>query len=336
MMNLTSIGDLARGMTLRTRSTELRNEIETLSYEMSTGKVQDVSGRLDGDYSHLLDLDRSLSRLDAYQVSTAEAGLFTDAMQLSLTTINESVTELTSSLLSFGTSNQAVSHENASVQARNELDTIISALNTRAGGRSLYSGAATDVSPLPSTDTLLSALETELSGYVTTADIRQAAEDWFNDPAGFDAVIYQGSGNALAPMQVSENESITIPITATDPAIKDAIRDIAVAALVSDNALNLPSDQRTALFTQLGVDLANTQNDVVNLRAQVGSAEARIEQAATRNSAAQTSLEFSRNKLIAADPYETAAQLQTVQFQLESLYSVTVRNANLSLVNFLR
>ncbi len=33
---------------------------------------------------------------------------------------------------------------------------------------------------------------------------------------------------------------------------------------------------------------------------------------------------------------ETAARLQTVQFQLESLYSVTVRNANLSLVNFLR
>ena len=70
--------------------------------------------------------------------------------------------------------------------------------------------------------------------------------------------------------------------------------------------------------------------------ARVGVAEARIEQAATRNNAARTSLEYSRNKLIAADPYETAAQLQTVQFQLESLYSVTVRNANLSLVNFLR
>ncbi|MES0826691.1 flagellin [Ruegeria sp. SCP11] len=335
-MNLTSIGDLARGMTLQARSTELRNQIETLSYEMSTGKVQDVSGRLDGDYSHLLDLDRSLSRLDAYQVSTAEAGLFTDAMQLSLTTVNDSVTEFTSSLLSFGTSNQAVSHKNASVQARNELDTNISALNTRAGGRSLYSGAATDVSPLPSTDTLLAALEAELTGYTTAADIRQAAEDWFNDPAGFDSAIYQGSDTALAPMQISENESVRIPITATDPALKDAIRDIAVAALVSDDALNLPRDQRTGLFTQLGVDLANTQNDIVNLRAQVGSAEARIDEAATRNSAAQTSLEYSRNELIAADPHETAAQLQTVQFQLESLYSVTVRNANLSLVNFLR
>nr|WP_254449254.1 flagellin [Ruegeria sp. HKCCA5491] len=64
--------------------------------------------------------------------------------------------------------------------------------------------------------------------------------------------------------------------------------------------------------------------------------QARVEQASTRNSAARTSLEYSRNELIAADPYQTVAQLQTVQFQLESLYSVTVRNANLSLVNFLR
>ncbi len=336
MMNLMSIGDLARGMTLRTRSTELKSQIETLSYEMSTGKVRDVSGRLDGDYSHLLDLDRSLSRLDAFQVSTAEAGLFTAAMQLSLTTVSDSLTEVASSLLSFGSSNQAVSHENASVQARNELDTIISALNTRTGGRSLFSGVATDVSPLPSADTLLSALEVELTGLTTAADIRQAAEDWFDDPAGFNAVIYQGSDTPLAPMQISENEHVAIPLTATDPAIKDALRDITVAAVVSDDALNLPPDQRTMLFTQLGVDLANTQNEVTNLRALVGSAEARIEQAATRNSAARTSLEYSRNELIAADPYETAAQLQTVQFQLESLYSVTVRNANLSLVNFLR
>ncbi|MCG7521692.1 flagellin [Ruegeria sp. Ofav3-42] len=336
MMNLTSIGDLARGLTLRTRSTEIKNQIETLSYELSSGRVQDLSGHLDGDYSHLLDLDRSLSRLDAFKVSTAEAGLFTDAMQLSLNTVAGSVENVTSSLLSFGTSNQAVTHENASVQARNELDSIMSALNTRAGGRSLYSGTATDVSPLPSSDDLINALKTELTGATTVADIRQRAEDWFNDPAGFDAVIYQGSDTTLAPMQVSENESVSIPVTATDPAIKAALRDIAVAAVVSDSGLNVPTEQRTALFKQLGVDLVNAKDQLVKLRADVGATEARIEQAETRNTAARTSLQSSRNTLVAADPYETATQLKTVQFQLESLYSVTVRNANLSLVNFLR
>ncbi|WP_271950848.1 flagellin [Ruegeria faecimaris] len=336
MMNVTSMGDLARGLTLKSRATDIKNQIESLSYEMSSGKVQDVSGHLDGDYSYLLDMDRNLSRLDAFQVATAEAGLFTDAMQLSLTTIDDAVGRLTSSLLAYGTSNQAVTHEHASVQARNELDTVMSALNTRAGGRNLFSGVDTDVSPLSSADTLLTALEAELTGLTTLTDITQAAEDWFNDPAGFDAVIYQGADTTLAPMSISENESVSIPITATDPTLKAALRDIAVAALVSVDGLGLPNDLRTSLFTQLGSELANTQDGTVNLRADVGAAEARIEQAATRNAAARTSLEYSRKSLIAADPYQTAVQLQTVQFQLESLYSVTVRNANLSLVNFLR
>ncbi len=334
-MTLTSIGDLARGLTLRTRSTEIRTQIETLSYEMSTGQVQDLSVHLGGDYAHLLDLDHSLARLDAFSVATAETQLFTDAMQLSLTTFAESAGEVTSALLSFGTSNQSVTHEQASVLARNELDTMVSSLNARAGGRSLFSGTATDVSPLASSDALLAALEAELTGLTTATDIRQAAEDWFNDPAGFEATFYQGSTTPLSPMQISENERIDLPITANDQTLKDAMRDVAIAALVSDDALAMPTAQRTALFVQLGTSLANTNSGIVNLRAQVGAAEARVEQAATRNSAAQTSAEYARGALIEADPYETATKLQTVQFQLESLYSVTVRNASLSLVNFL-
>ncbi|WP_319545694.1 flagellin [Ruegeria conchae] len=298
--------------------------------------MQDISGHLGGDYAHLLDLDRSLELLDAYSIATAEARLFTDAMQLSLKTFSGSVAEISASLLSFGTANQTVTHEQASVQARNELDTMISALNTRAGGRSLYSGTSTDISPLLSAETLLGALRAELSGLTTATDILQAAEDWFDDPTRFDAVIYQGGADTLSPMQKSENERVSLPITATDPALKSALRDVAVAALATDDALAWSPGLRTALFTELGVELANTQDATVNLRAHVGAAEARTEQAATRNAAAKTSAEYARSELISADPYETAARLQTVQFQLESLYSVTVRNANLSLVNFLR
>ncbi len=335
-MTLTSIGDLARGLTLQTRSTEIKQRIETLSYEMSTGKVQDVSGHLGGDYSHLLDLDRSLTRLDAFGIATAEAKLFTDAMQQSLTMFSESTGEMAASLLAFDTANQTVTLEQASVQARNELDTMVSALNTRIGGRSLFSGTATDVSPLPSAETLLTALEAELTGLTTVTDIRNAANAWFNDPAGFDAVIYQGSDTTLSSMQIAENERISMPITATDPAFKATLRDVAIVALVADDALAIPTDQRTGLFKQLGVALANTQDETVKIRAEIGAAEARVEQAATRNAAARTSLEYSRNALIEANPYDTATNLQTVQYQLESLYAVTVRNANLSLVNFLR
>ena len=336
MMKLTAIGDLARNMVTRTRSAEIRNQIDTLTYEMSSGRVQNLSSHLGGNYSQLLGLDQSLARLDAFKIATSEARLFTDAMQLSLGKFNESISGVSASLLSFGTSNQTVTHDQASVEARNALDTMMSALNTRAGGRSLFSGTATDVSPLPSSDTLLSALRTELTGLSTASDIRQAAEDWFNDPTGFEAVIYGGSNTALAPMQISENERINLPVTANNPEFRNALRDVAVAALASDQTLNLSPDVKTSLFRQLGVDLVNREAGIVKLRAQVGAAEARIEQAATRDAATRTSLEFSRNQLIAVDPADTATRLTAVQFQLESLYTVMVRNSNLSLVNYLR
>ncbi len=335
-MTLTSIGDLARNLTLQTRSNELKHQIEDLSHELSTWKAKDVSAHLMGDYSHLLDLDRSLTRLDAFDVASAEAELFTDTMQQSLTLFSDSSGEMTASLLAFGTANHAVTHEQASVQARNELDTMMSALNTRIGNRSLFSGIATDVSPLPSVETLLTNLEAELTGLATITDIRNAADAWFNDPAGFDTVIYRGSDTALSSMQIAENERISLSIAATDPALKAAMRDVAIAALVADNALAIPTDQRTGLFKQLGVALANTQDEIVKLQAEVGAAESRVEQAVTRNAAARTSLEYSRNVLIGVDPDETAVKLKTVQSQLESLYTVTVRNAGLSLVNFLR
>ncbi|UWR07333.1 flagellin [Ruegeria sp. B32] len=335
-MTLNSIGDLARGLTLRARSTEIKTQIETLSYEMSTGQTADISGRLSGDYSHLLDLDRKIAQLDAFSTATAEANLFADATQISLETFETSIGEVSASLLAFGTSNQATSHAQASAQARNELDTMISSLNTRVGGRSLFAGTATDASPLQSTDTLLAALRTELAGLTTLTDIRQAAEDWFNDPAGFEAVMYNGSNTTLAPMQISETERVNMQFTANDPKLRDGLRNVALAALATEGALEWPPDLQTALFTDLGVALANTKDDVVTMRAQIGAVQARIEQAETRNAAARTSFEYARNELVAADPYETAAHLQTVQFQLESLYSVTVRNSTLSLVNFLR
>ncbi len=336
MMKMNSIGDLARNMALQTRSVAIKNQLDTLTSEMSSGQVQDIATHLGGDYSQLLDLDRSLERLEAFRIATSETRPFTDAMQQSLKLVNDSVSDVSTSLLSFATANQSITHDHASVLARNKLETMMSALNTRAGGRSLFSGTATDVSPLAAPDDLLNALRTELTGLTTASDIRQAAEDWFNDPAGFETVIYRGSDTGLAPIQISENERINLPIKADDPEFRAALRDVAVAALVSDNTLNLPPDLRNTLFRQIGTDLANNSNELTKLRARVGAAEARVEQAATRDAAARTSLQLNRNNLIAVDPADTATQLKAVQFQLESLYTVTVRNANLSLVNFLR
>ena len=78
------------------------------------------------------------------------------------------------------------------------------------------------------------------------------------------------------------------------------------------------------------------QDQLTKLRADIGFSQSRIQNVSTRNAAQTTSLEYARTALLEADPYETATKLEDVQFQLQSLYSVTVRLSELSLLNFMR
>ncbi len=89
------------------------------------------------------------------------------------------------------------------------------------------------------------------------------------------------------------------------------------------------------MYKLTGIALQTGQDVLTDLRSRIGFTEARIETIAVRNQAEETAVEFSRNQLLAADPFETATELENVQFHLQSLYSVTVRSAQLSLVNFL-
>ena len=140
---------------------------------------------------------------------------------------------------------------------------MMSALNTQAGGRSLFSGTATDRPPLASPETLLAVLQAELAGATTAAEVLQTATNWFEDPTGFRTAIYQGSEKFLAPMQVSEQERIDLAIKADDPVFRDALRDVAVAALISDSFLDISADQRASLFKELGVHLALSSDETI-------------------------------------------------------------------------
>ncbi|MFC3612657.1 flagellin [Lutimaribacter marinistellae] len=334
-MTMTSVGDLARGLMLKTRSAEIRSDVERLSKELSSGRVSDVSAHLAGDYSHVTDIERGMSRLDAFRISGTEARLFADAMQAGLTRVADRSSGLSTVLLQADSAGMAGQHGILATEARGALEDMISSLNTRVGGRSVFAGVATDSTPLPQADILLARLKEALEGAGSARDAIEKAQDWFQDPAGF-ATLYGGSDTALSAMQVSERETVALDLTVMDPALRDGLMAAAVAALNDDPALSLSMEQRGVLARELGVALANTGDKVIGLQGKVGAAQDRIGQAAARNAAARSSLEIARNELIGADPYDTATRLQAAQGQLDALYSVTVRNAQLSLVNYLK
>jgi len=335
-MNLTSIGDLAQNLLLRNRSAEIKSTIATLTQELSTGQTADVATRLGGDYSYLSEIDRNLSRLNGFAHAASETAVLAGASQLALERVQDVATSLGSDFLTTLPSNLQSVRSQATERAIGELEVVFATLNGSVGGRSLFSGIATDRAPLETADTLLTELKTQIAGLVSADDILTAVDTWFADPAGFDSVIYSGSDQPLSAIQVGAGEYVTLSLRADNPDLKEMIRNTAVAALAADSDLALNADTQNSLLRAAGEGMLQSEGKLTSLRADLGYAESRIEEASTRNASARTGLEYARNELLEADPFDTAARLQEVQFQLESLYSVTVRNSRLSLLSFLK
>ncbi|MCF6232440.1 MAG: flagellar biosynthesis protein FlgL [Rhodobacteraceae bacterium] len=334
-MSLTNIGDMSFSLMQQTRSAALKSSMITLTQELTTGQTSDIRGRLASDYSYLTDIDQNLARLDGYAISATEAGLFSSASQQSLERIQGVISTVSEDLLTINSASLEVARLQASNEARLGLDTILSALNGSVGGRSLFAGTATDTNPMASADTMIAALQVEVAGMTVVSDILTAIDDWFADPAGFKATMYTGSDDPLSPIQVGANEQVSLSLRADDANFRNAMRNTVVAILATDSGLALDPGTQNILLREAGVGMLNNNHALTGLRADLGYAEQRIEEASARNGAARTSLSYARNELLEADPFETASRLEEVQFQLESLYAVTVRASRLSLLSFL-
>lgn len=334
MMNVTSIGDMAYSLMLSSRSTALKQTISTLTQELSSGQITNVTERVGGDYSYLIDIDRNLSRLHGYSVATSEASIFMQAAQHNLTRLSDETATLGADLLATTPAYIASVREHNANMARDKLDAVLGSLNGTIAGQSLFSGVDTDVAPLEDANTLLTNLHTAISGQTTAATVRQAAVNWFSNPAGFEAVMYAGSTTTIAPVEIGPGQQVSMPITANDDAFRDLIMNVALAALATDPILGLSASTQNDIMLTSAEDMIATQDRMAAIQADLGFAQSRVDEATARNEAARTGLELSRNTLLEADPFETATRLEDVQFQLESLFAVTVRNSRLSLLSF--
>ncbi len=332
----TTLGDLAQSFMLQRRGSALKHDIHRLTQELSTGRVADTKSVLAGNYSYLTDIERDVKVLQGYKVATTEAAQFADTMQNTLERIQDNSSDLSNSMLLVSTSAVETVLPQVVADSRANLGNLVSSLNVDFGGRSLFSGAATDTAPLVSDAAVLTGLTAAVAGQTTAADVFAAAQAWFDDPAGFRAAVYQGSDTPLSPFTLSDVDRLNIDLRADDPVLRNLMMNTALGAIVSDAALGLDGTVQRAVIAQAGQNLLGAQDQITKLRADIGFSQSRIQNVSTRNAAQTTSLEYARSALLAADPYETATKLEDVQFQLQGLYSVTVRLSELSLLNFMR
>ena len=335
MTNL-SIGDLAQASMLRRQTTGLKADAQTASQEVTTGTTADATKHLKGDLVPLTGIRASLARLSGYAEATRDAGLQADAAQSVLATVSSLTEDLTIGFVSFGVEGDPTLLDARLAQADQRFSAVIATLNTQSGGRTVMGGQATVGPAVASPDTILAALQAEISaaGAVTAADVETVVGAWFVSPTGFAAVGYLG-GDPQAPVAISPNDRSDRSLTAKDPVLRDTLRNLALGALMYRGIPSAPAD-RTDMAVRVGGAMLKTDDARVTLQGGLGLVQARIEQVSARNAAERSGLELAQSSLLGVDGYEAATRLEATQSQLETLYAITARLSRLSLVDFLR
>lgn len=337
-MNYLSVGDMAQSYQLRRHSTQLKQTMTTLSEEMTTGVQSDLGKAVNGDFRSLSSIDSSLARLESYSQNTTLAAIYASSMQSGLEAIQSKASDSGTALLSAASDISTASFDSSVEAASQSFDSIVSLLNTKVSGRYVFAGNATTTQPMASSDTILASLGEAVSGYTSSEDIISAIDSWFSAPAGaggFMDIAYLGSTDPVSGVIISDNEKVDLPATAADDTLRDTLKGFAIAALVARDMVPSDDTLRQSLIQSASEQLLSSDSAISELRGTIGNVEEQIADAETANETETTSLTLARTNLVGIDEYETATALTAVQTQMETLYTLTARLAELSLADYL-
>lgn len=334
-MTMVSFGDLAQSYLLKSQINRLKGDSGRITQELSSGKLSDIGAAQSGDLSRLSATTRSRSLTAGYQAAAREAASHAAGSQAAFGMISDTVQSLVSPLLAASQLTVPDQILLTANDARSRLDMVLTTMNASAGGRSLFAGQDIRGTAVADADTILSALRVELTGATSPDDAMARISAWFDDPAGYAAVAYQGDV-PLSNIAISATDSVWMGATANDPAFRSMLKGLTAAALVMDPGGALPTVNQARFAGIAAEALIAGQQDLTQLAARLGISEGRIEAAQSRNAADILTLEIAESDLVSSDPYRLASELEAVQTNLETVYAITARLSRLSLTDFLR
>ena len=328
---------MARQLNLQLSAQRLKSATNRLTLELSSGKKTQIGAMTSRDLREVAGLNRSLTLLTSLKTSVAETSIFFTAQQTGLGSLQDQAETAATGFLTAGAARHPAQLSAVGTDSVNRLESLVSVMNSRAGDKSVFAGAATDGPALAPAGTILAALQSEVAGMTTADEIFTRLSDWFMTPGdGFDTLAYVGDPAPAGPFPIGEGERLSAPITAESAPIRAAMFGLALGAMLNEPGIAPDTTERARLAHLAGEHLLNASSELTDLRAGLGIAEARIDEGMTRTATAALATERALADLTHADPYQTATELQDVMARLESLNTLTARIARLSLTEFLR
>lgn len=305
---------------------DVRERLKTVSTEAVTGRVNDPTKHLSGQIGDAMMSQKALDDIerDRGLMKLRETRL--DITQQSLGAMQDGITGLAARAINTISFPSDADWEAIANDARSQLETSLSALSVRHGERYLFSGDATSTAPLPASDTIMAEIEALVSEAADGEDLNARLDAFFADGGRFATEVYRGTPDA------SNADAVTV----LDPAIRDTLRSLAVLSLSGPEGPVSGLPGKNAALSEAAGRLSRAEGKLVQLRAQTGIEQNRVASSLKGLENAQTILTGLFNELTARDQYEAAAELKTLEANLEASYMLTARLSQLSLLNFLR
>jgi len=336
-MKLTGLSDLARMQTLQKRAVDTRAALDRAGVELTTGEKASRFKATGGNLTRLFALERALDRNAVFSETISLTELRLDTMQESLGRLLAPAEDLAIRLItSVNTSDIGGSLLHGET-ARRDFASTVGILNTQVAGQSLFAGTATDTAALAPADTILADLDALAAGAATAADAITAIDAYFQPPGGgFFATGYVGSADDLSAVEIGDGQRIDYALRADEAELVAVLRAQAFGAVVAGGAFAGNAAEQMTLLGEAGNRLLAAKEGLLDLRERVGASQEAVERARAGRISERDALEIARAKIVAVDPLVAASTYQNLQVQLEQVFTVTSRLANLSFINFMR
>ena len=326
---------LAPGTSRPEAAKAIRDRIERLTAELAEGRLSDPGRALRSDFSRIALDEHGLVTLGARAATLASAETWTDRVASTVGWIADRHGALmTEATAAFGGENPAAQSAVAA-QAEGLFRDMVSSLNASIGGRALFANGAGDP-PMGGGEGILAALRPIAAAAADPNTLVQDFDDFFAPGGSFETVHLSAFDVAPVRFGTGGDEAVAIRVDLDDPALRGALRDAALVALMNESPARSVPGAAVALRTSLLERLGGTSADLTTLQARIGSTEARLSRMSADLEAEALNRERAISDALGADPFETATRLQAEMGRLESIYAITARRARLTLTGFLR
>lgn len=332
---MTTIGDLARNFMNQRTDARLTRDVQSLGRELTSGLVSDPVAHLRGASGPVAAIDRSLSLLDAYDLSRKKVEALANGAQAAMTNLGNHIDSLRSGIAGVLPGSDPKAADAASATARQGFGAFVATLNTQVAGESLFSGTRTTGPALRAADDILQDLVAGLAGITTAGGLDAAVDAYFAPGGAFETNDYLGSDLSRDDIRVGQNDTVSLQQKADDRRLRDGLAVLAKMAVLDMGVLAGQPDQRVLVANAAAAGTQKATGGIVAMAAEIGAGQERTERVGVQVAAERDSLARMRLDLLGADPYETAIRLQQTESQIETLYTLTARLSRLSLTAYL-